>query len=60
MLTFSFAITASSIDREYLGYQGEALSSIRQRMNSPDKAISESTLGAILLLAGVEVCNPFL
>jgi hypothetical protein len=60
MLTFAFAVTASSTDREYLGYQSEALSSIRQRMNSPDRATSESTLGAILLLAGVEVCNPSL
>jgi hypothetical protein len=60
MLTFAFAVTASSIDREYLAYQSEALSSIRQRMNSPDRATSESTLGAILLLAGIEVCNPSL
>ena len=56
MLTFAFAVTAGSIDRECLGYQNEALSSIRQRMSSPDRATSESTLGAILLLAGIEVC----
>ncbi|KAF2476210.1 putative N-ethylmaleimide reductase [Lindgomyces ingoldianus] len=54
MLTFEFAVTASSIDREYLRYQNEALSSIRQRMNSLDSATSESTMGAILLLAGIE------
>ena len=59
MLTFAFAVTAGSIDRECLGYQSEALSSIRRRMNSPDKATSESTLGAILLLAGIEVRKPF-
>jgi hypothetical protein len=58
MLTFAFAVNSSSIDRVYLGYQREALSSIRQRINSPDRNTSESTLGAILLLAGVEVCNP--
>lgn len=57
MLTFSFAVTASSINRDYLGYQSEAMSSICQNMNSPDRATSESTLGAILLLAGIEVCN---
>jgi hypothetical protein len=56
MLTFAFAATTGSIDRECLGYQSEALSSVRQRMSSPDKASSESTLGAILLLAGIEVC----
>ncbi|KAN0099217.1 hypothetical protein V8E51_012992 [Hyaloscypha variabilis] len=54
MLTFAFAGTVGSIDRDCLGYQGEALSSIRQRMSFPDKAPSESTLGAILLLAGIE------
>jgi hypothetical protein len=59
MLTFAFAATAGSIDRECLGYQSEALSSIRQRMSSPDRATSESTLGAILLLAGIEVCITF-
>lgn len=56
MLTFSFAATAGSIDRECLGYQSEALHSIRQRMSIPDAATSEPTLGAILLLAGIEVC----
>jgi hypothetical protein len=55
MLTFTFAVTGGYIDRECLQYQGQALSSIRRRMNSPDMATTESTLGAILLLAGVEV-----
>jgi hypothetical protein len=57
MLTFAFAVNSGSIDSVYLGYQREALCSIRQRINSPDRATSESTIGAILLLAGVEVCN---
>ncbi|KAH6867475.1 putative N-ethylmaleimide reductase [Thelonectria olida] len=51
MLTFAFAVTPGSVNKECLSYQGEALSSIRQKMSSPDRA-SESTLGAILLLAG--------
>lgn len=55
MLTFTFAITTGSIDAECLGYQGAVLKSIRQRMSSPDRATTESTLGAILLLAGIEV-----
>lgn len=55
MLTFAFSVTTDGIDRECLGYQSEALSSIRQSMASPDKATSEPTLGAILLLAGIEV-----
>jgi hypothetical protein len=55
MLTFAFAVTAGSIDRECLEYQGDALNSIRESMNHSEKATSESTLGAILLLAGIEV-----
>lgn len=55
MLTFLFAATNGSIDGEGLRYQGKALSSIRRRMSSLEKATTESTLGAILLLAGIEV-----
>ncbi|KAJ5136442.1 N-ethylmaleimide reductase [Penicillium atrosanguineum] len=54
MLTFASINTAGSIDRECLQYKVEVLSSIRQRMTSSDKATTESTLGAILLLAGIE------
>lgn len=54
MFTFAFAVTEDGIDRECLGYQSEALSSIRHSMGT-DRAPSESTLGAILLLAGIEV-----
>jgi hypothetical protein len=55
MLTFSFASNAGTFDRECLEYQNAALSSVRQRIGSPNKATMESTLGSILLLAGVEV-----
>lgn len=59
MLTFTFAVTSGCIDRECLKYQNEALSSIRQSLSSPDPDAcsihAESTLGAILLLAGIEV-----
>jgi hypothetical protein len=56
MLTFSFKATESMTSSKYLEYQNEALSSIRQRMSSPDRAATEPTIGAILLLAGIEVC----
>lgn len=59
MLTFAFAATAGSINKECLEYQCEALTSIRQRISSPDRATAESTLGAILLLAGIEVRESF-
>lgn len=55
MLTFAFAATEGTIDRECLGYQIEAMGYIRERMSSLDRATSASTIGAILLLAGVEV-----
>ena len=57
MLSFVFAVTGGSIDRECLEYQGQAISCIRRNMGSPDEAISESTIGAILLLTGVAVCK---
>ncbi|OQD81347.1 hypothetical protein PENANT_c028G03103 [Penicillium antarcticum] len=60
MLRISFAITDGYIDVECLRYQGQALSSIRRRMSSPDMATTESTLGAILLLVGVEVYSHLL
>jgi enolase len=60
MLTFAIAATEGSIDRECLGYQSQAMSYIRERMNSLDGATMVSTIGAILLLAGVEVGEPFL
>lgn len=59
MLTFLFTVTAGMSSRECLEYQNKALSSIRQRMSSPDKTATESTIGAILLLAGIEVCPSF-
>ena len=52
LLTFAFAASTGNIDRGFLRYRGEALNSIRQKMSSLDKATMESTLGAILLLAG--------
>ena len=55
MLSFAFAVTGGNINRECLGYQGQAISYIRKKMSSLDEATSESTIGAILLLAGVEV-----
>jgi hypothetical protein len=57
MLAFAFAVTGGSLNRECLGYRGQAISHIRGKMTSLNEATSESTIGAILLLAGVEVCN---
>lgn len=55
MLTFRFAVTGGVIDQECLGYRSQAITSIREKMSSPDMAATVSTLGAIVLVAGVEV-----
>ena len=60
MLTFAYATTGDGVTRECLGYQSQAMRYIRERMNSLSQATSVSTIGAILLLAGVEVCEPSL
>ncbi|KAI0537970.1 hypothetical protein GGR58DRAFT_470033 [Xylaria digitata] len=54
MHTLAFAAAGGGISWECLGYQGRAFCFVRERMSSPRKATSESTIGAILLLAGVE------
>ncbi|KAI1164823.1 hypothetical protein F5B18DRAFT_660802 [Nemania serpens] len=54
MLSLAFAVVDGRINRECLSYRDQAISHIRERMGSPGEATSESTLGAILLLAGVE------
>jgi hypothetical protein len=56
MLTFLFTVTAGMTSRQCLEYQNTALSSLRRRISSPDRAATESTIGTILLLAGIEVC----
>jgi hypothetical protein len=55
MLTFAFAAAEGTIDQESLGYQSQAIGYIRERMSCTNKATSATTMGAILLLAGVEV-----
>ncbi|KAL4982733.1 hypothetical protein BDW68DRAFT_50099 [Aspergillus falconensis] len=53
MLALAFAATGGSINRECLRYQSQAITYIRERMDSVDDAASEGTIGAILLIAGV-------
>ncbi|SPJ72150.1 uncharacterized protein FTOL_01878 [Fusarium torulosum] len=54
MFSLAFAASGGVINNECLVYQGQAIHYVRERMSSLDKAISESTIGAILLLVGVE------
>lgn len=55
MLSLAFAVSGACLDQECLGYQGKTIRNIRKSMSCVSEAVSESTLGAILLLAGVEV-----
>jgi len=55
MLSFALAVTGGNMDQECVGYQNQVLATVRQRLGSPETALSLPTLGAILLLAGVEV-----
>ena len=57
MLSLVLAVAGGSMNQEGLEYQGQAISHIRRNMSSLNEATSESTIGAILLLAGVEVCK---
>ncbi|KAL4928349.1 uncharacterized protein BDV17DRAFT_291835 [Aspergillus undulatus] len=55
MLALAFAVTggSDSLDQDCLRYQSQAITYIRERMDSVDEAASEATIGAILLIAGV-------
>lgn len=55
MLTFALAVTGGNMDNECIGYQNQALAAVRGSVSSPETALSLPLLGAILLLAGVEV-----
>ncbi|KAK8137616.1 hypothetical protein PG984_003109 [Apiospora sp. TS-2023a] len=57
MLSLAVAAANGRIDGECLGYRGKAISYIRERVGSRNEATTESTIGAILLLAGVEDLN---
>lgn len=52
MLSLTFAASGGVLINESLVYRGQAIHHIREAMN---KTVSESTIGAILLLVGVEV-----
>lgn len=55
MLTYAFAKRTRDTDEEYLLYQNATLKAVRKSVGSPDVVTSESTMGAIVLLAGIEV-----
>ncbi|KAH7208256.1 hypothetical protein BKA60DRAFT_599336 [Fusarium oxysporum] len=54
MLSLAFTANGGVMNKECLIYRGQAIQHIREKISTPDKAVSESTIGAILLLVGVE------
>ncbi|KAF4946498.1 hypothetical protein FGADI_11136 [Fusarium gaditjirri] len=54
MLSLAFTANGGVVNKECLVYRGQAIQHIRERISMPEKAVSESTIGAILLLVGVE------
>ncbi|KAL7895445.1 hypothetical protein HDV63DRAFT_381529 [Trichoderma sp. SZMC 28014] len=54
MLSLLFAVTEGNLDIECLKYKVRAISYIRDKVAYAKGAVSESTIGAILLLVGVE------
>jgi hypothetical protein len=55
MFTLAFGVSGGNFNQENLIYQNKAIKCIRERMSFPGKAATIAILGAILLLAGVEV-----
>lgn len=55
MLSLALAASGGVINKECLIYRGQAIHHIRETMALNNKSVSESTIGAILLLVGVEV-----
>ena len=55
LLTLTFAVNSNSVDAKVLAYKGETLRWVNKRLQDPENAITSATIGAILLLVGVEV-----
>ena len=51
----TFAVTENVLHHDCLSYQTQALTAVRERISLQDGTTTIPTLGAILLLAGVEV-----
>lgn len=57
MFSLLFAVTEGNLDLECLKYKVCVIGCIRDKVAYIKGAVSESTIGAILLLVGVEVSN---
>jgi hypothetical protein len=55
MLTLAFTVNGCKADAECLSYKGNAICHLNQKIRCSKDAAGESTIRAILLLAGIEV-----
>jgi hypothetical protein len=55
LLAATFAVTGGVLDQDCLRYQTKTMRTLRESISAPAPLATTSTLGAILLLAGVEV-----
>ena len=54
-LTLAFAANGGTLDKECTAYRLKAIQCINERLSDHAKAASNTTMGAVLLLVGVEV-----
>lgn len=55
LLSLTFTINANPASPKFLSYKGETLRWLNERLRRPENATTAATIGAILLLVGVEV-----
>jgi hypothetical protein len=55
LLTAAFAVAGDVFDQECIHYQTETIKTVRERISLSESTATINTMGAILLLAGVEV-----
>lgn len=55
LLTLTFAVNNDATSAKFLTYKGETLRWINERLQDPESCAAPATIGAILLLIGVEV-----
>ena len=55
MLSITFVLNGGALTTECLIYKAEAMRSLNEKMQSPQTAMEETSIGAIMLLTGIEV-----
>jgi hypothetical protein len=60
LFSIAYTLNVGQMTAECLKYQGEAIQYLNDRMNCPQRVLSEACIGTIMILTGVEVSrNPW-